>query len=207
MAKTKICIVFHTLYHHTYKLAQAIREGAAKNSNVIVEVFQVPETLPENVLAMMHAPPKPADIPYITAEKIAEADGILIGAPVRFGCLCAQMKTFMDSLGGLWAKGALQGKMGGLFTCSGSQAGGRETTAFSIISQFAHFGMIYVPIGYGCPETRTMDEVYGGTPYGAASISGGDGSRQPTANELAVARFQGENFAQIVDQYTRGKSQ
>lgn len=204
MSKTKVCIVFHTLYHHTFKLAQAIKEGAAKNSNVVIELLQVPETLPENVLAMMHAPPKPADIPIATAEKLLEADGILFGAPVRFGCVCAQMKSFMDSLGGIWAKGALHGKMAGFFTCSGSQAGGRETTAFSMISQFAHFGMIFVPIGYGCPETRTLNELYGGTPYGAGSIAG-DGSRQPTETELTVARFQGESFAQVVDQYTRGK--
>lgn len=197
---TKIKIVFHSLYGHVYQLAQAIAEGAREVPGVEVELLQVAEILPDAVLAKMgalEAKKAFAHVPVAEAAKLAEADGILFGTGTRFGSASASMQAFFDATGGLWAKGALIGKAGGLFVSTGTQHGGHETTLASMQTFLLHHGMVVVGVPYSAPELSNMAEITGGSPYGAGTIAGADGSRQPTANELAIARHQGRHTAAI----------
>lgn len=197
---TKIQIVFHSLYGHVYRLAEAAAEGARSVPGVEVELLQVAETLPDAVLEKMgaiEAKKAFAHIPLATAQKLAEADGILFGTGTRFGNATASLQTFFDTTGGLWAKGALIGKAGGVFVSTGTQHGGQETTITGIHTFLLHHGMVVVGVPYAAQELTNMKEITGGSPYGAGTLAGADGSRQPSENELAIARFQGKHLAQI----------
>ncbi|KAI9293540.1 NAD(P)H:quinone oxidoreductase, type IV [Neoconidiobolus thromboides FSU 785] len=201
---TKIYIPYYSTYQHIYTLAKAIKEGAERVPNVEVKLFQVPETLPEEVLAKMHAPAKPEDVEIITPELLKEADGFLFGIPTRFGMMPAQWKHFWDGCGGLWATGALNGKFAGTFVSSNTQHGGQETTHLTFLTTVAHFGMVYVPLGYASSHLQEANEVIGGSPYGASVVAGENGSKQASEKELEIGRAQGENFAKLVSTYVKG---
>ncbi|EGZ17802.1 hypothetical protein PHYSODRAFT_285976 [Phytophthora sojae] len=192
----KIAIIYYSTYGHIAKLAESAKEGAESVEGVTAEIYQIQETLPEEVLTKMHAPPK-KDHPVATTDVLKEADGILFGFPTRFGSLPAQVKAFFDSAGGLWAAGALVGKPAGIFFSTGTQGGGQETTAFTALTFLAHQGLTFVPLGYRAPELFNMDEIHGGSPWGAGTLANGDGSRQPSKLELTVATTQGKSFAEI----------
>ncbi|KAI9314849.1 NAD(P)H:quinone oxidoreductase, type IV [Dichotomocladium elegans] len=197
-----VYIVIYTLYHHVYKLALEIQKGL-EASGVQTKIYQVQETLSDEILQKMHASPKP-DLPVITVQELTEPDGILFGFPTRFGTMPAQVKTLLDATGKLWATGALSGKFAGTFFSTSSQHGGQETTALTTVTYFAHHGMIYIPFGFAHTALFDNSEVVGGSPYGAGTIANGDGSRQPTEKELSIARTQGENFGKIVSTYVHG---
>eukprot|EP00884_Botryococcus_braunii_P016111 jgi/Botrbrau1/3183/Bobra.37_2s0013.1 len=175
-------------YGHVYKLAKKVAEGLNSVEGVEAEVYQVQETLPNEVLEKMHAPPKP-DVPFITVADLIHADGYVFGFPTRFGNMPAQMKAFIDATGGLWQQGALVGKPFSMFTSTASLGGGQETTIYASLPPFIHHGMVYVPPGYtfGSPMFD-IDAVRGGSAYGAGTFAGADGSRQPTEIELEQAR-------------------
>ncbi|OEL26507.1 putative NAD(P)H dehydrogenase (quinone) FQR1-like 1 [Dichanthelium oligosanthes] len=182
-----------------------MRKGADSVDGVEATVYRVPETLPEEVLGKMHAAPKREEHPVITARELAEADGVLLGFPTRFGMMAAQMKAFLDSTGGLWQEQALAGKPAGLFFATGTQGGGQETTALTAVTQLAHHGMLYVPLGYSFGAGMFgVDEVRGGSPYGAGTFAGADGSRTPSETELAMAEHQGKYFAAIAKKLKAG---
>ncbi|OWM77620.1 hypothetical protein CDL15_Pgr017018 [Punica granatum] len=184
------------MYGHVARLAKEIKKGAESVVGVEAKLWQVPETLPEDVLAKLSAPPK-SDVPIISPDQLPEADGLIFGFPTRFGMMASQSKAFFDATGGLWRTQKLAGKPAGIFCSTGSQGGGQETTALTAITQLTHHGMIFVPIGYtfgaGMSE---IQQPKGGTPYGAGTFAG-DGSRQPTELELAQAFHQGKYFAGI----------
>ncbi|KAF7968711.1 hypothetical protein HWV62_29618 [Athelia sp. TMB] len=195
----KVAIVIYTMYGHIAKVAEAEKKGieAAGGSATI---FQVPETLPQEVLTKMYAPAKP-DYEVITPEKLATFDAFLLGIPTRYGSFPAQWKSFIDSTGGLWASGALWGKYVGLFVSTAGLGGGQESTAIAALSTFAHHGLIYVPLGYkhAFAQLTNLTEVHGGSPWGAGTFASSDGSRQPSALELEVAEIQGKSFYETVN--------
>ncbi|KAI5386365.1 hypothetical protein KIW84_072770 [Lathyrus oleraceus] len=196
MIKEFCLFSFYSTYGHVEKLAEEIKKGAASVEGVEAKLWQVPETLPEDVLGKMGAPPK-SDVPIITPNELTEADGLLLGFPTRFGMMASQFKAFLDATGGLWRTQALAGKPAGIFYSTGSQGGGQETTPLTSITQLVHHGMIFVPIGYTFGAGMfEMENVKGGSPYGAGTYAG-DGSRQPTDLELAQAFHQGKYFAGI----------
>ncbi|CAO3647313.1 unnamed protein product [Cunninghamella echinulata] len=199
-----VYIVIYSLYHHIYKLALEVQKGL-ENSGTEVKLFQVQETLSDDILAMMHAPAKP-DIPVITVDDLMKPDGIIFGIPTRFGTMPAQMKALLDASGKLWASGGLGGKFAGTFFSTGSQHGGQETTALTTVTYFAHHGMIYVPLGFANAHLFDSSEVIGGSPYGAGAIAGSDGSRDVSQKEKEIAVTQGEMFGKIVSTYVKGKS-
>ena len=194
----KIQVVFYSMYGHVFKMAEAVAEGAGSVPGVEVVLRQVPETLSDEALAKMGATEARkafAHIPLADADGLADADAIIFGTPTRFGNMCAQMRGFLDRTGGLWAKGALIGKIGSVFVSTGTQHGGPETTITSFHSTLLHHGMMIVGCPYSAPGLTNMAEITGGSPYGAGTLAGGDGSRQPSENELAIARFQGQHVA------------
>ena len=196
----KLYIVFYSMYGHIYHMAQAAAEGAKEVEGVQVELRRVPETLPEEVLQKMGAVEAQkafAHIPVATVDELADADAIIFGAPTRFGNAVAQMRQFLDATGGLWAKGAWVGKVGSVFTSSATQHGGQESTILSFHTMLLHHGMVIVGLPYSFADQMRIDEVSGGSPYGASTITGGRGERMPSANELAGARFQGKHVATI----------
>ena len=200
MATTKILVVFYSTYGHVYRMAEAMAEGARQVAGAEVTLLQVAELMNEEALVKSGAKGAReafAHIPVAKPQQLAEADAIIFGTPTRFGMICAQMRNFLDQTGGLWAKGALIGKVGSVFGSTGTQHGGQETTLTSFHATLLHHGMIVVGLPYSSKELVTMSEITGGTPYGATTIAGADGSRQPTANELAAARFQGKHVAGI----------
>jgi len=197
---TKIKVIFHSLYGHVYKLAEAVAEGARSVPGTEVELLQVQETLPDEVLAKMGAVEAKkafAHIPVAKPADLADADGLLFGSGTRYGSASAQMQAFFDSTGGLWQKGALVGKAGGVFVSTGTQHGGQETTLVSMQTFLFHQGLVVVGVPYAAQELTHMDDITGGSPYGAGTIAGTKGERTPTANELAIARFQGKHTAQV----------
>jgi len=201
----KIQIVFYSMYGHVYKLAEAEAEGARQVKGTKVELYQVPELVPDEALEKSGAKTARkafAHIPVIEPAKLAEADGIIFGTPTRFGNMCAQMRNFLDQTGQLWFKGTLVGKVASVFTSTGTQHGGQETTITSFHSTLLHHGMIIVGVPYTVAELLNMKEITGGSPYGASTLAG-DGSRQPTENELAIARFQGKRVAEIAQKLCR----
>jgi NAD(P)H dehydrogenase (quinone) len=201
--KINVQIVFYSMYGHTYKMAEAVAEGAREVEDVEVSLYQVPELVPEEVLERAGAKAARAafaHIPVAKPEQLAEADAIIFGTPTRFGNMCAQMRNFLDQTGPLWMKGALIGKVGSVFTSTASQHGGQETTITSFHSTLLHHGMIIVGVPYSEQRLVNMNEITGGSPYGASTLAGGDGSRQPSENELAIARFQGRHVARIARQ-------
>lgn len=193
----KIAVIYYSTYGHVRGLAQKVVEGVNSVEGCEAKLFQVPETLPAEVLAKMGAPPK-ADDPIITADELKEYDGFLFGIPTRFGMMASQIKSFLDSTGGLWQAGALVGKPAGVFVSIGTQGGGMETTALTAVTQFAHHGMVFVPCGYSFgPGLFDVNEVRGGSAYGAGTLAGADGSRQPSKLELDYAQHQGKHFAGV----------
>ncbi len=203
----KIQVVFYSMYGHVYKMAEAVAAGAREVDGTEVTLYQVPELVPEDVLEKSGAKKAReafAHVPVIRPEQLAEADAILFGTPTRFGNMAAQMRNFLDQTGGLWMKGALIGKVGSVFTSTASQHGGQETTLTSFHTTLLHQGMVIVGVPYSEQRLLTMEEITGGTPYGATTITGADGSRQPSDNELAIARFQGRYVAQIAKRLKSG---
>ena len=196
----KIHVVFYSTYGHIYQMAQAIAEGASSVPGAEVSLFQVAETLPDEVLEKMGAVEARkafADVPVLDPKQLAEADAIIFGTATRFGNMAGQMRAMLDATGGLWQKGALVGKVGSVFASTGTQHGGQETTLTSFHTTLFHHGMVVVGVPYSCPELVEMGEITGGTPYGATTLAGSDGSRMPSENELAIARFQGKHVAEI----------
>ena len=196
----KIYIIFYSTYGHVYRLAEAEVEGAREVPGTEVTLFQVAETLPTNVLEKMGAVEARkafAHVPIAEPSQLAEADAIILGTPTRYGSASAQMRAFLDATGQLWAKGALIGKVGSAFTSTATQHGGQETTLLTIATFFYHQGMVIAGVPYSVQELSAMSEISGGTPYGATAIAGPRGDRQPSANELAIARAQGRHVAQI----------
>lgn len=191
----KLLVLYHSMYGHIETLAQSVAEGAASVSGVEVTIKRVPETMPEAVFKNAGGKTdQAADI--ATPAELADYDAIIFGVPTRFGNMSAQMRNFLDQTGGLWAKGALLGKLGSVFASTGT-GGGQEMTITSTWTTLAHHGMVIVPIGYGASEMFDISTVSGGTPYGATTLAGGDGSRQPDNREKAIARFQGEHVAKL----------
>ena len=196
----KIQIVFYSMYGHVYQLAEAVAKGAREVPDTEVSLYQVPELMSEEVLEKSGAKAAReafADIPIAEPAQLTEADAIIFGTPTRFGNMAAQMRNFLDQTGQLWFNGALVGKIGSVFASTGTQHGGQETTITSFHSTLLHQGMIIVGVPYTVPELTYMKEITGGSPYGASTLAGSDGSRQPTENELAIARFQGKHVAEI----------
>lgn len=191
----KVLILYYSSYGHLEKMANAVAEGA-RSTGATVDIKRVPETVPEEIAKGAHFKLDQA-APIAKVEDLAEYDAIIIGAPTRFGRLASQMAAFLDQAGGLWFRGALHGKVGSVFTSTATQHGGQETTLFSLITNMLHFGLVIVGLDYGFGGQMSLTEVTGGSPYGATTISGGDGSRQPSENELAGARYQGERVARI----------
>jgi NAD(P)H dehydrogenase (quinone) len=196
----KVQIVFYSMYGHIYRLAQAEAEGVRQVPGAEAEIFQVAETLPQDVLAKMGAVDAKkafAHVPVADPKRLAEADAVLIGTPTRYGSTVAQMQAFLDSTGSHWGTGALIGKLGGGFTSTASQHGGQETTLLSLYTFFIHQGMLVAGVPYSNQELLTLTEVSGGTPYGASTITGPKGERLPSENELTIARAQGKHIAQL----------
>ncbi|HCR97533.1 MULTISPECIES: NAD(P)H:quinone oxidoreductase [Halomonas] len=192
---TKVLVLYYSMYGHVDTLAKAVAEGARKVEGVEVTVKRVPETMPAD--AFKNAGGKQDyDTPEATPQELADYDAIIVGTPTRFGNMTGQMRTFFDQTGGLWANGTLRGKVASVFTSTGT-GGGDEMTITSTWTTLAHHGMVIVPVGYGIEEQFDISEVSGGNPYGAATLAGSDGSRQPSERELKLARFQGEHVAKI----------
>jgi NAD(P)H:quinone oxidoreductase type IV len=200
MMPTRVQIVFYSTYGHVHRLAEAIAEGARSVPDTEVELLQVPESMSDDALKRTGADKTRAGfahVPEATVNHLADADAIIFGTPTRFGNMAGQMRNFLDHTGGLWAKNALVGKVGSVFASTNSQHGGQETTITSFHTTLLHQGMVIVGVPYSCKELNESREISGGSPYGASTIAGIDGSRQPTANELAIARFQGRHVATI----------
>ncbi len=196
----KVLIVYYSMYGHIHRMAEAVAEGVREVPGAEVVLRLVPETLPEDVLKKMgalEAQKAMAHIPVCTVAELAEADAVIFGTPTRFGNMCGQMRQFLDATGGLWAKGALVGKVGSVFTSTGTQHGGQESTILSFHLTLLHQGMLIAGLPYSFVGQTRMDEITGGSPYGASTIAGGKGERMPSENELAGARYQGRYVATI----------
>jgi NAD(P)H dehydrogenase (quinone) len=196
----KVMIVYYSMYGHIHRMAEAVAEGVREVSGAEALMRRVPETLPEEVLKKMGALEAQkgfANVPVCSVDELASADAVIFGTPTRFGNMCGQMRQFLDATGGLWARGALVGKVGSVFTSSGTQHGGQESTILSFHITLLHHGMIVVGLPYSFQGQSRTDEVSGGSPYGASTIAGAKGERVPTENELAAARFQGRHVATI----------
>jgi len=193
---TKVLVLYYSAYGHIETMAHAVAEGARSIEGVQVDIKRVPELVPEETAKAAYYKMDQA-APIATVEDLAGYDAIIIGTGTRYGRMSSQMANFLDQTGGLWFRGALNGKVGSAFTSTASQHGGHETTLFSIITNLLHLGLIYVGLPYSFQGQMTLDEVTGGSPYGAGTLTGGDGSRQPSENELAGARFQGRHVAEI----------
>jgi NAD(P)H dehydrogenase (quinone) len=190
----KVLVLYYSSYGHIEQMAKAVAEGA-REAGAQVDIKRVPELVPDSVAKASHYK-LDQEAPVAKIEDLAAYDAIAVGAGTRFGRMPSQMANFLDQAGGLWAKGALNGKVGGAFTSTATQHGGQETTLFSIVTNLLHFGMVVVGLNYGYAGQMTLDEISGGSPYGATTITGGDGARQPSQNELDGARYQGRAIAQ-----------
>ncbi|SCW01646.1 LAFE_0E04214g1_1 [Lachancea fermentati] len=196
----KVAIIIYTLYGHTRALAEAQKRGVEAAGGE-ADIYQVPETLSEDILKALRAQPKP-DYPIATLQTLEDYDAFLFGIPTRYGNFPAQWKAFWDATGGLWAKGALHGKVAGVFVSTGT-GGGNEVTAVNSLSVLAHHGIIYVPLGYknAFAELSNVEEVHGGSPWGAGCIAGADGTRVPSELELRVNEIQGQTFFETVQKF------
>jgi NAD(P)H dehydrogenase (quinone) len=191
----KVLVLYHSAYGHIEQMAEAVAAGA-RETGAEVALRRVPETVPDEIAQKAHFKlDQTAQI--ATVAELEQYDAIIIGAGTRYGRMPSQMSAFLDQTGGLWARGALNGKVGAAFTSTATQHGGQETTLFSLITNLLHFGMVIVGLPYSFAGQMKLDEVTGGSPYGASTIAGGDGSRQPSANELDGARFQGRQVAEV----------
>jgi len=200
-------VVFYSTYGHIYQMAEVIAEGAREIADVEVALYQVPEVMSDAVLEQIGAKAARqafAHIPVIDPNQLATADAIIFGTPTRFGNMAGQMRNFLDRTGNLWQTGGLVGKVGSVFTSTATQHGGQETTITSFHSTLLHHGMVIVGVPYTEQRLMNMEEITGGTPYGASTLAGLDGSRQPSENELAIARTQGRHVARIARQLRYG---
>ena len=196
----KVLVLFYSTYGHVHRLAQAIADGVREVPGVDVVIKRVPETLPPDVIKAMGATEAQkalASVPIAIVDDLADADAIIFGTPTRFGNMAGQMRQFLDATGGLWAQGKLVGKVGSVFTSSATQHGGQESTILSFHTTLLHHGMVIVGLPYTFQGQMRIDEITGGSPYGASTIAGGKGERMPSENELAAARFQGRHATQI----------
>jgi len=191
----KVLVLYYSTYGHIEAMAHAVAEGA-RETGAVVDVKRVPETVPQETARNAHFK-LDQGAPVATVAELPSYDAIVIGTPTRFGRMSSQMAAFLDQAGGLWAKGALLGKVGGAFTSSATQHGGQETTLFSIITNLLHFGLVVVGMDYGYGAQMTLAEITGGSPYGATTIAGGDGARKPSEKELDGARYQGRRVAEV----------
>jgi len=202
----KALIVFYSMYGHVHKMAEAVAEGVREVPGAEAVLRRVPETLSDEILKKMgalEAQKAFAPIPLATVDELVSADAIIFGTPTRFGNMCGQMRQFLDATGPLWAKGALVGKVGSVFASTATQHGGQESTILSFHTTLLHQGMIVVGLPYSFQGQMRIDEITGGSPYGASTIAGGQGERMPSQNELAAARFQGKHAATIASKLAR----
>jgi NAD(P)H dehydrogenase (quinone) len=202
----KVQVIFYSMYGHVYKMAQAVAEGVKQAPGAEVSIFQVAELVPDDVLEKYGAKAARAsfaNVPIATVDQLPEAHAIIFGTPTRFGNMAAQMRNFLDQTGPLWMKGALIGKIGSVFASTASQHGGQETTLTSFHTTLLHQGMIIVGVPYSESGLVHMENISGGTPYGATTIAGTDGSRHPSENELKIARYQGKHVAEIASKLFR----
>ncbi|MFD1694400.1 NAD(P)H:quinone oxidoreductase [Roseibium aestuarii] len=199
---TKVLVLYYSTYGHIEAMAEAVAEGA-RSAGAEVALKRVPETVPEEIAKQAHFKLEQS-APIATPAELAEYDAIIVGAPTRFGRLPSQMASFWEQAGGLWATGALEGKVGGAFTSSATQHGGNEGTLFALLNTFLHFGMVVTGLPYSFADQMTLDEIAGGSPYGATTISGGQGQRMPSKIELDGARYQGKFVAQTAAKLTAG---
>lgn len=199
---TKTLVLYYSMYGHIETMAQAVAEGARSVSDTEVAIKRVPDLVPEDVAKKAGAKLDQA-APVATVEELPDYDAIIFGTPTRFGNMCAQMRNFLDRTGKLWLSGDLIGKVGSVFTSTATQHGGQETTITSFHTTLLHHGMIIVGVPYSCQELLNMGEITGGSPYGAGTLAGGDGTRQPSENELAIARFQGRHVAEVARKLSR----
>lgn len=194
---SKVLVLYYSSYGHIETMAQAVAEGA-RSAGASVDVKRVPETVPQEIAQSAHFKLDQA-APVASVAELVNYDAIIVGAPTRYGRMPGQMAAFLDQTGGLWARGALNGKVGAAFTSTATQHGGQEVTLFSIITNLMHFGMVIVGLPYSFAGQMTLDEIVGGSPYGATTIAGGKGERQPSAIELDGARFQGKTVAETAN--------
>ena len=203
--RPKVLILYYSMYGHLETLSGAVAEGVRRVEGAEAVIKRVPETMSEEALRQAGARLDQAP-PVAAVEELPDYDAILFGTPTRFGNMCGQMRTFLDQTGEHWMKGALIGKVGGVFTSTATQHGGQETTVTSFHTTLLHQGMVIVGVPYACQELMNMEEITGGSPYGAATLAGTDNQRSPSATELAIARFQGRHVAQIAAWLTRGRA-
>lgn len=202
----KVQVIFYSMYGHVYKMAQAVVEGAKQVPGAEVSLYQVAELLPDEVLEKYGAKAAKAafaKVPVATVDQLPEAHAIIFGTPTRFGNMAAQMRNFLDQTGQLWLKGSLIGKVGSVFASTATQHGGQETTITSFHSTLLHQGMVVVGVPYSESGLLHMGDISGGTPYGATTLAGSDGSRQPSENELKIARYQGKHVTEIAGKLFR----
>ena len=205
----RVKVIFHSIYGHVFRMAEAVAAGAREVSRANVELLQVAETLSAEVLQKMGAVEAKkafAHVPVADPKTLAEADALLFGSGTRYGSNTAQMQAFFDATGSLWTSGALVGKVGGAFTSTASQHGGQETTLISMQTFLFHQGMVVVGVPYAEQRLLNMDEITGGTPYGASTITNAQGERLPSENELAIARYQGRHATQIAAKLAGARS-
>jgi NAD(P)H dehydrogenase (quinone) len=202
----KVQVIFYSMYGHVYRMAQAVVEGAKQVPGAEVSLYQVQELMPDDILEKYGAKAAKtafAKIPVATVDQLADANAIIFGTPTRFGNMAAQMRNFLDQTGVLWTKGSLIGKVGSVFASTASQHGGQETTLTSFHTTLLHHGMVIVGVPYSESGLVHMSDITGGTPYGATTIAGSDGSRQPSENELKIARYQGKHVTEIAAKLAR----
>lgn len=207
--KTRVQVIFYSMYGHIHQMAEAVAEGARLVEGAEVSVYQVAEIVPPEVLERSGATAARAafaHVPVATVAQLAEADAIIFGTPTRFGNMTAQMRNFLDQTGGLWANGGLIGKVGSVFASTATQHGGQETTITSFHTTLLHHGMVIVGVPYSEPGLTNMTEITGGSPYGATTLAAADGSRQPSENELSIARFQGKHVTEIARALVLGRA-
>jgi NAD(P)H dehydrogenase (quinone) len=202
----KVQVIFYSMYGHVYKMAEAVREGAKQVPGAEVSLYQVSELVPDEVLEKHGAKAAKASfakVPIATVDQLPDAHAIIFGTPTRFGNMAAQMRNFLDQTGALWMKGSLIGKVGSVFASTGTQHGGQETTITSFHTTLLHHGMLIVGVPYSESGLTHMGDITGGTPYGATTMAGPDGSRRPSENELKIARYQGKHVAEIASKLFR----
>jgi len=203
-----IQVIFYSMYGHVYRMAEAVAAGADAVDGAEVQLLQVPELVPDEALEKSGAKAARKAFAHVAVAKVedlAKADALIFGTPTRYGMMCAQMRNFLDQTGGLWMRGALVGKVASVFASTATQHGGQETTITGFFPTLMHLGMIVVGVPYAETRLLEMKEVSGGTPYGATTLAGHDGSRLPSENELAIARYQGKYVAEVTRALLRGR--
>ena len=193
---TRVLVLYYSMYGHIETMAQAVAEGARSIEGTEVQIKRVPDLMTEDAARIAGAKLDQA-APIASVDELSDYDAIIFGTPTRFGNMCAQMRNFLDQTGRLWLNGSLIGKVSSVFTSTATQHGGQETTITSFHTTLLHHGMIIVGVPYSCQEIMTMSEITGGSPYGASTLAGGDGSRQPSENEIKIALFQGAHVAEV----------